>query len=55
MVKLIKYINGGSAMELLCSKKYLVFPVREGAPERRVRFFVEGQQVYDVVSPLDFA
>ncbi len=42
-------------MELLCSKKYLVFPVREGAPERRVRFFVEGQQVYDVVSPLDFA
>lgn len=41
-------------MELLCSKKYLVFPVREGAPDRRVSFFVGGQLVYDVVTPLDF-
>ncbi len=41
-------------MELLFSKKYLIFPVREGAPDRRVYFFVGGQLVYDVVSPLDF-
>lgn len=41
-------------MELLCSKKYLVFPVREGAPDRRVCFSVEEQMVYDVVSPIDF-
>ena len=40
-------------MEFYCESKYLVLPINYRAQDKRLRFYIEGELVYDLVAAID--